>query len=80
MGNKGRKILYMSDIFFAMLFSEGEHNSFKIIKDGLPKDSKVIDAKMDKFSNEITFLIESEEFEVKKDDEKLEIINPIFSI
>ena len=71
-----RKCLHVSDRFFADLFSDGSR-TFEVIRDGIPKDARVVDVRFDGFARKFAVLLESDEFDEAEEGTPYPQIEPI---
>lgn len=54
------RLLYISDVFLSHIFCNGVHDAFEVIQDGLPKDARIVQARV--WNYRIELLVESAEF------------------
>ena len=79
MNNRRYKRITCSPEFLASAMHDGDH-SYRIVRDGVPLDAKVIGCGHDNLSNTIYVFIEHESFDEVPEGEIIPALYPLFQI
>lgn len=75
----GRRALRISGELLLSLFQAGEHQGYRVIRDAIPVDARLIDARWDALADVVTLRIVSAEFASDHITDNDEDITPILA-
>ena len=75
-----RRILRLDSGFLPVIFGRDIRHSYEVVSDGLPPDTKIVNARMSDDFRDLLILIESDEFSEVSDGERIPEITPAFGV